>query len=389
MASEQAVAGGGAGTGAALTRRLSALARELRSQGVRVGVGELLSALRALEAVDAADSAQARLALRATLCSRREDLSAFDAAFARWRDGDGRPWLGDPLAAALGHVEAARPRAALAGDEVPRPPADGDLAPLPAAWSDIELLLGKDFASYTEAERALAHQLIRRLAHRGPLRTSRRTRGTRRRTRRPDLAATLRASLRHGGVPVERRWREPRQRRRPLVLVCDVSGSMASYARMLLLYLQASVAAGRRVEAFVFGTRLTRVTRELSGLDADRAVQRAVGKVSDWSGGTRIGSCLGALNRRHGARLRGGAVLVVLSDGWDRGDPELLSQEMARLQRTVHRLVWMNPLKANPEYEPLTRGMRAALPHIDNLLSGHSIASLVQLADLLDAGVRR
>jgi uncharacterized protein with von Willebrand factor type A (vWA) domain len=262
------------------------------------------------------------------------------------------------------------------------------VSPLPAAWSDMELLLAKDFASYTEAERVLAHQLIRRLARRGPLRTSRRTRGTRRRTRRPDLAATLRASLRHGGVPVQRRWREARRRPRPLVLVCDVSGSMSSYARMLLLYLQASVAAGRRVEAFVFGTRLTRVTRELSGLDADRAVQRAVGKVNDWSGGTRIGSCLAALNRRHGGRLRGGAVLVVLSDGWDRGDPELLSQEMARLQRTVRRLVWMNPLKANPEYEPLTRGMRAALPHIDNLLSGHSIASLVELADLLDAGVR-
>ena len=131
------------------------------------------------------------------------------------------------------------------------------------------------------------------------------------------------------------------------------------------------------------------LARELGGLDADRAVQRAVAKVSDWSGGTRIGACLAELNRSHGARLRGGAVVVLLSDGWDRGEPALLAREMARLHRTAYRLVWMNPLKASPGYEPLTRGMLAALPHVDNFLPGHSIASLVELADLLDAGVQR
>ena len=181
---------------------------------------------------------------------------------------------------------------------------------------------------------------------------------------------------------------EPGERPRPLVLVCDVSGSMAPYARMLMQYLQASVAAHRRVEAFVFGTRLTRLTRELAERDPDRALARATAAMDDWSGGTRIGAALGELNRRHGRQLGRGAVVVILSDGWDRGDPEGLTHEMARLQRSAHRVVWLNPLKATAGYEPLARGMAAALPHIDEFLAGNSLRSLAQLADLLDAGSR-
>jgi uncharacterized protein with von Willebrand factor type A (vWA) domain len=194
----------------------------------------------------------------------------------------------------------------------------------------------------------------------------------------------VRVSLRHGGELVERRYRAPTRRQRPLVLVCDVSGSMAPYARMLLMYLQASVAARRRVEAFAFGTRLTRITRELAGRDPDAALERAARGVVDLAGGTRIGDAIAELNRVHGRRVGRGATVIVLSDGWDRGDPDLLAAEMARLRRCAHALVWLNPLKADPRYEPLTRGMRAALPHVDHLLAGHSLRSLQELAELLE-----
>jgi uncharacterized protein with von Willebrand factor type A (vWA) domain len=162
---------------------------------------------------------------------------------------------------------------------------------------------------------------------------------------------------------------------------------MEPYARMLLTYLQACVAARRRVEAFAFGTRLTRITRELRGRDADVALRRAVEAVQDFSGGTRIGESLGTLNREHGRRVGRGAVVVVLSDGWDRGEPELLGAEMERLRRCAHRVIWLNPLKAQEGYEPLTRGMSAALPHADHFLAGNSLASLEELADLLEGGL--
>jgi uncharacterized protein with von Willebrand factor type A (vWA) domain len=155
---------------------------------------------------------------------------------------------------------------------------------------------------------------------------------------------------------------------------------------MLLQYMQACVAARRRVEAFVFGTRLTRVTGELAGRDPDRALDRAAGAAEDWSGGTRIGEALATLNREYGRRVGRGAIVVLLSDGWDRGDPQQLSAEMARLERCTQRLIWLNPLKASPEYEPLTRGMQAALPYVDHFLAGNSLASLEELAILMEGG---
>jgi uncharacterized protein with von Willebrand factor type A (vWA) domain len=168
------------------------------------------------------------------------------------------------------------------------------------------------------------------------------------------------------------------------VLVLDVSGSMAPYARVLLQYVQAAVAARRRVEAYVFGTSLTRVTGELRGRDPDAALARARTAVTEWSGGTNIGGSLATLNREHGRRLGRGGVVVILSDGWDRGDPEVLSEEMARLRRASHRVVWLNPLAAKADYEPLTRGMRAAMPHTDHLLAGDSLRSLEELATILE-----
>jgi uncharacterized protein len=355
----------------------------MRATGAPVGLGEVVAAHRALAAVDPSARREAYFALRAALCSSRADYDRFAEAFAVVF-APGEPFE-DPLEA-LGKIEkAALPRMGIPMEQ--EASAIVEDVPVPAAWSEEELLREKDFAEYTDAERAFARALLMRLARRTPQRLSRRTRATRRRRDVHDLRATVRASLRHGGELLERRYREPAERPRRLVLVCDVSGSMAPYARMLLQYLQASVAARARVEAFVFGTRLTRVTRELAGRDPDRALARAAEHVSDWSGGTRIGAALAELNREHGHRIGRGAVIVVLSDGWDRGDPDELAEEMARLRRCAHRLLWLNPLAADPRYEPLTRGMQAALPHVDHLLPGNSIASLEALASLMEEGL--
>jgi uncharacterized protein with von Willebrand factor type A (vWA) domain len=197
---------------------------------------------------------------------------------------------------------------------------------------------------------------------------------------RRDLRAELRDAVRHGGVPLRRRWREPVVVQRPLVLVCDVSGSMAPYARMLLELAQAAVRSRRRVEVFALGTRLTRITGELRG---SRALERATHAVEDYAGGTRLGEALGELLREHGRRLGHGSVVVILSDGWDRGEPERLAAEMARLRRVAHRVVWVNPLLAAPGYEPLARGMATALPHTDHFVPGHSLRALEDLVTLL------
>ncbi len=364
---------------------LGALTAALRAQGSRVGVGELLAAHRALAAVDCCSREDSRLALRTVLCSDRADLLRFELAFQAVF-GSGRPVdEGNPLDELGSIARAALPRAAIPGGRTPVPQPGEESSAVPAAWSDVELLREKDFSQYSDAEMALAHVLIARLARRGPTRLSRRTRPVRRRRgHRPDLRRVVRASLRTGGEPVHRQWRAARRRHRPVVLVCDVSGSMTPYARMLLQYLQASVAARRRVEAFAFGTRLTRITNELAGRDPDRALARAAAAVADFSGGTRIGAALAELNRVYGRRLGRGAVIVILSDGWDRGDPEQLGAEMARLRRSAYRLVWLNPLAAHPDFEPLTRGMRAAVPHTDELLAGNSLASLEELASILE-----
>jgi hypothetical protein len=369
-----------------VTSRLSDLAAYMRAGGAAVGVGELLAAHKALEAVDPSSRRDAFFALRAVMCSTHADFSLFAEAFAAvFAVADESR---DPLEQ-LGSIErSVLPRMGIPTEADGRPELVD--APVPAAYSEEELLREKDFAEYTDAERALARVLLVRLARRSPQRISRRTRPTRRRRDLHDLRATVRVSLRHGGELFERRYREPAERPRRLVLVCDVSGSMTPYARMLLQYMQASVAARSRVEAFVFGTRLTRITRELAtagGRDPDLALARAAEHVSDWSGGTRIGAALAELNREHGRRIGRGAIIVVLSDGWDRGDPDVLAGEMARLSRCAHRVVWLNPLAADPRYEPLTRGMQAALPHVDHLLPGNSIASLEALASLMEEGL--
>jgi uncharacterized protein len=378
VASEPAV------LGERVSDQLAALARALRIQGSRVGIGELLSAHQALDAVDSASREDARLALRAVLCSERGDLIKFERAFLDVF-GSGRVPLGaSPFDELEGVPRDVLPHAGIPSTAPQTTDAEADPTAVPAAWSDVELLRHKDFATYTDVEMAVARELIARLARRGPTRLSRRTRPSRRRGHTPDLRRMVRGSLRTAGEPIDRVWRAPSRRPRPMVLLLDVSGSMTPYARMLLQYLHASVAARRRVEAFAFGTRLTRITHELGGRDHDRALERAAEAVMDFSGGTRIGAALATLNREHGRRVGRGAVVVILSDGWDRGDPSELAVEMARLRRSAHRLVWLNPLAAHPEFAPLTRGMRAAIPHTDELLAGNSLASLEQLAVILE-----
>ncbi len=378
MASEQVALGG------RVSDQLAALASGLRVQGSRVGMGELLTAHLALEAVDCASREDARLALRAVLCSERGDLIKFDRAFLDVF-GEGRVPLGaSPFDELEGMPRDALPHAGIPATMPVPSVEESELTAVPAAWSDVELIRHKDFASYTDLEMAVARELIARLARRGPTRVSRRTRPSRRRGHTPDLRRMVRGSLRTAGEPIDRVWRAPSRRPRPMVLVLDVSGSMTPYARMLLQYLHASVSARRRVEAFAFGTRLTRITHELGGRDHDRALERAAEAVVDFAGGTRIGEALALLNRDHGRRVGRGAVVVILSDGWDRGDPEVLAQEMGRLRRSAHRLVWLNPLAAHPEFAPLTRGMKAAIPHTDELLAGNSLASLEQLAVILE-----
>ena len=373
------------GAGDPIVDQIAELGAAMRRRGARVGGGEQLLAVRGLACVDPACREDARLALRAALCSERRDLSRFEEAFLEVF-GDGRVRApsdpGEDIAK-LGEIpKEVLPQAGAA--DPTRGVAAPDAEPVPAAWSEIEVLIDKDFAHYTDAEAALARALILQLARRQATRPSRRTRSSRRRGHAPDLRGTVQASLRTGGDPIHRRWRARTERPRPLVIVCDVSGSMTPYARMLLQYMQASVTARQRVEAFVFGTRLTRVTAELDARDPDEALQRAMAAVSDFSGGTRIGDALSTLNRDFGRRIGRGAVVVILSDGWDRGDPCRLAAEMARLRRTAFRVIWLNPLAAHPDYEPLTRGMQAAVPHTDRLLAGNSVASLRELAETLE-----
>jgi uncharacterized protein with von Willebrand factor type A (vWA) domain len=251
-------------------------------------------------------------------------------------------------------------------------------------YSPHEALHHKDFAAYSPAEFAEARRLMADLRAAAALRRSRRRRPTRQRRHadRPDLRATVRRALKADGEPVRLAFTKPTTQPRRLVLLLDVSGSMEPYARALVQFLHAAVTSRRsgRVEAFALGTRVTRITKELRWRDPDGAIAAAARRVVDWSGGTRLGDGLKAFND---AWLPRGATVVILSDGWDRGDPDRLAEEMARLSRVAHRVVWVNPLKGSPGYEPRARGMAAALPYVDDFVEGHSLAALGALAEVI------
>lgn len=255
-------------------------------------------------------------------------------------------------------------------------------------YSFAEALGERDFSRLSDAELELAHDLAKHKRLELGMRASRRTApgpgGT------FDPRASLRASLRQYGETMQLRTRKPRLRQRDIVLLCDISGSMDRYSRLLLQFVHAMRHAIGKVEAFVFGTRLTRITRELRQRDVNEALNHVAATVADWGGGTRIGECLRDFNLRWARRvLARGAIVIIISDGWDRGDIGLLAREMQRLQRSAYRLIWLNPLLGARDYRPQTVGMRAALPFIDDFLPAHNLRSLVQLVLALRSVDRR
>jgi uncharacterized protein len=381
-----AAAVGGPKAGDVLVGHVVTFGRVLREAGLEVGPGRVIDALRALDAVDLTRQSDVYFSLRQTLVSRHDELDIFDRAFSAW-------FLRAPVTPPVRQKAATQPvtRAVEAAVDRPRnadveEDATGD--PLELGASAHELLRDKDFAEMTGDEMRRVRELIRRIARQRPQRSSRR------RAADPsgdvlDLRRLIRRSLRTGGDPVDRPYRARKDVPRKLVVLCDVSGSMDSYARALLLFLHAVVGSGRGVEAFAFGTRLSRLTPDLATRDPEAALERCTEAVVDWGSGTRIGASLREFNDVYGRRaLSRGAVVVIVSDGWERSDPALVGHEMAKLARAAYAVVWVNPLKGNPEYQPLAGGMRAALPYVDRFVPGHNLRSLEELAAVL-AGIER
>ncbi len=361
--------------------------RLLRRLGLDVHVGRMLDAIRVIDDVGVARKTDFRSALRTLLAHRRDDLPLFDEAFeVFWRQrkdpkstmdlrsmGEQRryrqPQVGPP------------PAGRASGGSGSEDPEEGfDRVDLTRTYSAREVLRTKDFSDYTPEEVSQARSMLASLSWDPGMRRTRR----RRRGKGPDLdlRASLRSSAQFGGELIRLRSRRRTEKRRRLAMICDVSGSMERYTRMLLHFTH-SLYGGmeNRVEGFLFATRLTRITRHLGDRDVDRAVTEVSKAVPDWSGGTRIGQALKTFNFEWARRTLGwGSVVLIVSDGWDRGDPELLGREMDRLRRSCSRLIWLNPLAGEEEYEPTTRGMQAAAPYIDDLLPVNNLAALEDLA---------
>lgn len=361
---------------------LATFVAALRRAGLVVPVGATVAFARAVAEVGATGRDGLYWSGRATLCTRPEDLPTYDAVFDAFWQGGPPPQV-RPLAVPV-------PTTLVVDDDdvAPDPPADHDDADetdgdtITVRYSPAEVLRHRDFAECSPEELAEAHRLMSSMTMSAARRASRRHRPSRARHGRLDLRRTARHGMRTGGELVDRHHTRPGERPRRLVLLVDVSGSMEPYARSLLRFVHAATTGRTRVEAFALGTRLTRLTRELATRDPDAALERAGLAVDDWAGGTRLGEVLAEFNDRWGVRgMARGAVVVILSDGWDRGDPDQLGEQMQRLSRVANRVVWVNPLKATPGYEPLARGMAAALPHVDRFIEGHSLAALERLAE--------
>jgi uncharacterized protein len=380
----------------------AAFGRRLRAAGVPVTPERSASFARGLELVRPDRRSRLYWTARAAFVSSHEQVPAFDAVFSAVFDGvvdpgDSRGQAGSPPARSPGEPGPRGPNAAAragepAGGGVPRlaaeraghgaDAAEPRVVPLALASAE-ERLSEKRFADLEPDELAAMRRLMARLELAPPLRrTRRRRRGHR--GEHVDVRRTVRASVATGGDPVRLARRRRRDRPRRLVLLCDISGSMEPYARAYLQFLESAAGGGAHAEAFVFATRLTRLTRALRGAAPEAAIRRAAATAPDWSSGTRIGEALRAFNDCWGRRgLARGAVVVILSDGWERDDPALVAREMERLGRLAHRIVWVNPRAAAPGFAPLAGGMAAALPHCDALLSGHNLAALEAVADAI------
>jgi len=371
-------------------QRLVGFGRLLRRRGLPVGTGRILTFCRAVAALDRIDRTGVYWAGRVAMVARKEDLAAYDAAFQEWfpnRSGDVMAMItgqDQRMAGPPPELEVLLDQGVPEESWEPAEGADEGEVPVGVLASGAEVLRGKAFDELSETERLQADHVIRALAVHLPTRRSRRYRPSPY-GRRFDQRRTLRASLRTQGEPFRRAWRERRERVRPLVLILDVSGSMSAYSRALMQFGFAAMRAGRRVEVFCFGTRLTRVTRALARSEPDDALREVAATVVDWNGGTRIGASLKELLDRWSQHVSmRGAVVVLCSDGLERGEPALLAAQVARLSRLSHRLIWVNPLKGSPRYEPLARGMAAALPHVDVFLAGHNLESLESLCKVLE-----
>jgi len=373
----------------ALLRNLLLFGRVLRGLGLDVDPGRMIDLVAALQFISVGTRSDFYHAARSLLVHRREDIPRFDEAFEIFWRSRGRELTSLDLRA-LGEKRKVRkpqftapppgeqplPRASAVASSPDEPP----IIQATLTYSAREMLRRKDFAELTADELQAVQGLMAEIVWR--------VRERRTRRRRPghghffDLRRTVRRSLRSGGEVLDWAEREPRTKPRPLVILADVSGSMERYTRLLLLFTYSLARAlEQKVEAFVFSTRLTRITRELRQRNLDRALSDVSRAVPDWSGGTRIGDALHTFNFQWSRRVLGrGAIILVISDGWDRGDIALLDEEIARLQRSSRRLIWLNPLLGSPDYEPLTRGIQTALPHIDDFLPVHNLDSLESLA---------
>jgi uncharacterized protein len=372
-----------------LLKNLLHFGRLLHALGVDVQAGRMIEAAEALQHIEVGRRTDFYFTLRSVLLHRQQDLAVFDAAFrAFWRPPP-RQWLeisqaphaprriGTPQI----EIPLAQPDTA---DGLPAETTSASVGRVaPTSYSAQDVSRVKDFADFTEAELDRARAIVATLTWDLGLRITRRW--TTGRGQAVDWRSLVRRSLRYGGEAILVPRRERTLRPHPLVLLCDVSGSMERYTRMLLHFIHGLTSRRNHAEAFVFATRLTRITRELSGRARRRAVPAFLRLVPDWSGGTRIGDALRAFNVHWARRvMRHAPVVLLISDGWDRGEPEPLAREMSRLQRTSRRLIWLNPLLGSPDYRPLTRGMQAALPFVDDFLPVHNLASLESLAKHLN-----
>ncbi|MBM4417560.1 MAG: VWA domain-containing protein [Chloroflexi bacterium] len=391
-----------------LTRNCLIFGRLLRSLGLPMTAGREMEFLRALQIVDVGRRADVYHTARSLFVSHRDHVAVFDRAFdlfftwlgAEWRPPDASESSGadnrpdGPEAEEEGiesesistiQMKAEAAASPVAPEKEEEREARGDEQADAQTYSAIEVLRNKDFDRYTPEEQARVRDLMRQLR----LRPS--TRRTRRKVPSPhgqhlDMRAVVRGMYRTGGEPIVLSFRRQKLKRRKLVLICDISGSMERYSRVLLQFLHGARQGMRNVEVFVFGTRLTRVTRDLGSRQVDAALDHISRRVQDFAGGTRIGRSLHDFNRTWARRVLGqSAVCILISDGWDRGDPRILRQEMEHLQRTSFRLIWLNPLLGLPEYQPVTLGMRTALEFVDDFMPAHNLASLENLARRLSA----
>lgn len=382
-----------------ITQQIIAFGRVLRRAGFKVASEQIMDAMRALQLIGFRSRADVYQALFSIFVTRREQFEIFNQAFFLfWRAPAELPQIMELILPELKMPgttpgkQSLRARQALAENEThvktPRSLSkndDEEAVDLVLTYSHIEVFRQKDFAVFSDEEVVMARQLLSEMSWSIPNKRTRRF-NPRASGRVLDLRKTVRKSMRNQGEMIQLRWRGRQAKLREIVILCDISGSMERYSRMLLHFMHTITAGMRRVETFVFGTRLTRITRYLKQRDIDDAVGSVSQKVNDWAGGTRIGDAFKDFNYLWSRRvLRSDAVVLVISDGWDRGDILLFEREVARLSRSCYRLIWLNPLLGYAAYEPLTRGIKAAIPYIDHFLPVHNLESLEQIGAVLSS----